>query len=141
MRKTSKKFIPIRYIKILSERLNLNFYLVSTNTILDLKNNDDDDILIYKKGLYRYLLPGKFINPLKNYFKVHTYINFNLNKDLINNYIINKDIILYNYNGYIFLNNLEIFRYTNKFLMVEFLYLVPSYKKFFCISLFFFIWD
>jgi hypothetical protein len=138
MRKTSKKFIPIRYIKILSG-LNLNFYLVSTNTILDLKINNND-ILIYKKGLYRYLLPGRFRHPIKNYFKIHTYIDFNFNIELINSYIVNKDIILYNYKGYIFFNNLEIFRYTDKSLMIEFLALIPSYKKFFMLCLFFLIW-
>jgi len=138
MRKTSKKFIPIRYIKILSNYENLNFYLVSTNTILDLKTSDND-ILIYKKGLYKYLLPGKFVNSIKYYFKMYTYIDFKFNKDLINCYILNKDIILYNYNNYIFFNNSEIFRYTDKFLMVEYLYLIPTYTHFFMLCLFFFI--
>jgi hypothetical protein len=123
MRKISKKFIPINFIKILSEK-DINFYLVSTNNIL-IDKYENSNILIYKKGLYRYLLPGKFVHPVKTYFKYHTYINyinFDLNKDLIKSLIINKDIILFNYKGYIFFNNSLIFRYLNQNLMFDSFY-------------------
>jgi hypothetical protein len=140
MRKTSKKFIPISYINILSKNLDINFYLVSTNNILEIEKNLD--ILIYKKGLYRYLLPGKFFFSIKTYFKTHTYINFinfNLNKDLIKSLIINKDVILFNYKGYIFFNNPLIFRYIDKNLMFEYTYSVGLNKLFLLFNIILFI--
>jgi len=137
MRKTSKKFIPISYINILSKNLDINFYLVSTNNILEIEKNLD--ILIYKKGLYRYLLPGKFFFSIKTYFKTHTFINFNLNKDLIKSLIINKDVILFNYKGYIFFNNPLIFRYIDKNLMFEYTYSVGLNKLFLLFNIILFI--
>jgi len=137
MRKTSKKFIPISYINILSKNLDINFYLVSTNNILEIEKNLD--ILIYKKGLYRYLLPGKFFFSIKTYFKTHTFINFNLNKDLIKSLIINKDVILFNYKGYIFFNNPLIFRYIEKNLMFEYTYSVGLNKLFLLFNIILFI--
>ena len=88
MKKISKKIIPIKYSNYLSEKLNLNFYLASTNTFNDL--NRELNILVYKKGLYRYILPGKFKFPIKYYFKKHTIINFELSKEIIPALINNK---------------------------------------------------
>ena len=117
MKKISKKTIPINSITKLFMIKDLNFYLVSTNNIWDL--NKELNISVYKKGLYRYLLPGQFNLHIKHYFKTHTYIDFTINKDIIKFLIINKDVILFNYKGFVFMNNSNILRFTNSPFLFE----------------------
>ena len=115
MKKISKKIIPLNYINKLNKEL---------------------DIYVYKKGLYRYLLPGKFNLPIKNYFKSHTYIDFVLNKELISSLIVNKNVILFNYKTYVFMNNPNILRFVHKNVMFESLFNISLFKRFFLLTLF-----
>jgi len=107
MQKISKKIILVKDLKKINVIFNSNFYLVSANNLTVIK---DLNYSVYKKGLYRYILPGKFLMSIKNYFKKHTYINYNLNKLIMVDLINNNDIVLYKYNNYVFLNNCLILR-------------------------------
>lgn len=132
MKKISKKVININSIHDL---IVLDFCLVSSENIL---NINLDNIKIYKKGLYRFLLPGKFFNEIKEYFKKHTYINFNINKNLLNLYIQNKNIIIFKFKGYIFYNNKDILRFTNVILNFESLKIYYKIQIILLFSLFYF---
>nr|BDB10222.1 hypothetical protein [Actinophrys sol] len=131
MKKISKKIIhfDIVYDKVSSIiNKNLNFYLVSIDNIKHLKNYHPS-IWIYKKGLYKYFLPGKFFSNIKDYFKKHTYVNFDFDLNLLKSYITNKSIILFKYNNSIFYNNFEILKYNKDFLTFNFLYDIELLTK------------
>lgn len=108
MRKISRKVIQLKYIEILKTKEN--FILVSIDSIKDL--NKDLDILVYKKGLYKYILPCKFSDIIKSFFKKHTYIDYNLNKENIKDIINNKNIVVVNYNKNLFINNFNILKFS-----------------------------
>lgn len=137
MQKTSKKIILIKNLNKIDSILNINFYLVSAINISDIDKNLN--LSVYKKGLYRYILPGKFIKPIKNYFPTHTYINFNLNKNNFSQLIKNPNIILYKYNNWIFFNNLLILRHSVVNLNFEFFNNISIFKKFLLFCLLFYV--
>jgi hypothetical protein len=137
MKKISKKIIPHNNISnflTLKNLKELNFFLVSANNIIEL--NKDLNIWVYKKGLYRYFLPGKFNLPIKSYFKNHTYIDFVFTQDLISSLIINKNIILFNYKNFVFMNNSNILRFIQKNIMFESLSNIFLFKRLFLIALY-----
>jgi hypothetical protein len=141
MKKISKKPIHIKIAYDMFNTIskeNLNFYLVSIDSIKDLKNYHPS-IWIYKKGLYKYFLPGKFFYDIKYYFKKHTYVNFNFDLNLIKSYIKNKNIVLFKYNSCIFYNNFEILRYNKDCLNFNNLYDFFLIKKIFIFCLVFYV--
>ena len=138
MKKISKKIILIKNLKKIDSIFISNFYLVSVNNLIDI--NKELNFSVFKKGLYRYILPGKFLNPIKNYFKKHTYINYNLNNMLMLNLINNKDIIAYKYNNFVFLNNFSILRNSTINKNYDFFTYPFMFRKFFLICLLFFIY-
>jgi len=111
MRKISRKIIQLKYADYIKNKGN--FSLVSIDSIKDL--NKDLDIVVYKKGLYKYILPGQFPTKIKTFFKKHTYIDYELNKDNIKNVINNKSIVLINYNNQLFLNNETILKHLKPY--------------------------
>ena len=136
MKKTSKKIILIKTLNEPNLIFNSNFYLVSLDKLIDINKEIN---YLFKKGLYRYILPGKFILPIKNYFKTHTYINYELNKNILLNLINNKNIIIFKYNNFIFLNNPLILRHVQSSLNFEYFNNVNVFKKFFLICLLFYV--
>ena len=136
MKKTSKKIILIKTLNEPNLIFNSNFYLVSLDKLIDINKEIN---YLFKKGLYRYILPGKFILPIKNYFKTHTYINYELNKNILLNLINNKNIIIFKYNNFIFLNNPLILRHVQSSLNYEYFNNVNMFKKFFLICLLFYV--
>jgi hypothetical protein len=136
MKKISKKIILIKTLNEPNLIFNSNFYLVSMDKLMDINKEINN---LFKKGLYRYILPGKFILPIKNYFKTHTYINYELNKNVLFNLINNKNIILFKYNNFIFLNNPLILRHVQSSLNFEYFNNVNVFKKFFLICLLFYV--
>ena len=136
MKKTSKKIILIKTLNEPNLIFNSNFYLVSLDKLIDINKEIN---YLFKKGLYRYILPGKFILPIKNYFKTHTYINYELNKNILLNLINNKNIIIFKYNNFIFLNNPLILRHVQSSLNFEYFNNVNMFKKFFLICLLFYV--
>lgn len=136
MKKISKKIILIKNLKKIDSIFISNFYLVSANNLIDI--NKELNFSVFKKGLYRYILPGQFLNPIKNYFKKHTYINYNLNKTLMLNLINNKEIIVYKYNNFVFLNNLSVLRNSTINKNFEFFTYPCTFRKFFLICLLFY---
>lgn len=136
MQKISKKIILIKSLKTIDIKYNSNFYLVSVNNLNEINK---ECFSIYKKGLYRYILPGKFLYSLKSYFKNHTYINYTLNKSLMLNLINRKEIIVYKYNNFVFLNNSVILRHINKDINFEFFKGLTRCPRLFLICLIFFI--
>jgi hypothetical protein len=136
MKKISKKIILIKTLNEPNLIFNSNFYLVSADKIIDINIEINN---LFKKGLYRYILPGKFILPIKNYFKTHTYINYELNKNVLLNLINNKNIILFKYNNFIFFNNPLILRHVQLSLNFEYFNNVNVFKKFFLICLLFYV--
>jgi len=108
MRKISRKVIQLKYIEVIKKKEN--FILVSIDSINNL--NKDLDILVYKKGLYKYILPFQFSNLIKSYFQKHTYIDYTLNKENIKEIINNKNIIVVNYNKNLFINNSNILKFS-----------------------------
>ena len=136
MKKISKKIILIKTLNEPNLIFNSNFYLVSMDKLIDINKEVNN---LFKKGLYRYILPGKFILPIKNYFKTHTYINYELNKNVLFNLIKNKIIILFKYNNFIFFNNPLILRHVQSSLNFEYFNNVNVFKKFFLICLLFYV--
>jgi hypothetical protein len=136
MKKISKKIILIKTLNEPNLIFNSNFYLVSMDKLIDINKEVNN---LFKKGLYRYILPGKFILPIKNYFKTHTYINYELNKNVLFNLINNKNIILFKYNNFIFFNNPLILRHVQSSLNFEYFNNVNVFKKFFLICLLFYV--
>lgn len=137
MQKISKKIILIKFFdEICFNIFKMNFYLVSFDNIQEINNSD---ISLYKKGLYRYILPGKFKLPIKMYFLKHTYINFDFTINLIETLINNKNIVVFKYNNIIFLNNINILR--NKQINSHFEYLnnIVVFKKLLLICLVFYV--
>jgi hypothetical protein len=106
MKKISKRPIQTNFIIEFINK-NQNFYLVSVDNIKDLKK---ENILLLKKSLYKYLLPGQFSLPLRNLFKSHSYINFDLNKGSFKDLINKSNIIVFNYNNNVFLNTSQILK-------------------------------
>lgn len=108
MKKISKKSIRIRYIKEIFTSFNLNkdFIICSLDHIKDIKKiRLNNNIEVFKKSLYNYILPGIFYNSVTLYLKKHSFINYNIDlKTIINN----KDIIIFKYKNFIFYNNLNI---------------------------------
>jgi hypothetical protein len=136
MKKISKKIILIKTLNEPNLIFNSNFYLVSMDKLIDINKEVNN---LFKKGLYRYILPGKFILPIKNYFKTHTYINYELNKNVLFNLINNKNIIIFKYNNFIFFNNPLILRHVQSSLNFEYFNNVNVFKKFFLICLLFYV--
>lgn len=136
MKKISKKIILIKTLNEPNLIFNSNFYLVSMEKLIDINKEINN---LFKKGLYRYILPGKFILPIKNYFKTHTYINYELNKNVLFNLINNKNIILFKYKNFIFLNNPLILRHVQSSLNFEYFNNINVFKKFFLICLLFYV--
>lgn len=137
MKKISKKIILVKQLKNLNSIFASNFFLVSVNTVCDI--DKDLKFSIFKKGFYRYILPGKFLMPIKYYFKKHTYINYNLTKMLLLNLINNNNIILFKYNNFVFLNNSLILRNSTLNTNFEFFKHFSMFRKFFLLCLIFFI--
>lgn len=137
MQKISKKIILIKNLNKIDFIFNTNFYLVSATNISDI--NKELNLSVYKKGLYRYILPGRFLKSIKYYFPNHTYINFDFKKDFFSQLIKNQNIILYKYNNLIFLNNLLILRHSVVNLNFEFFNNICVLKKFFLLCLLFYI--
>jgi len=136
MKKISKKIILIKTLNEPNLIFNSNFYLVSVDNLIDINKEIN---YVYKKGLYRYILPGKFALPIKKYFKTHTYMNYELNKNILLNFINNKNIILYKYNNFVFLNNPLILRHVQPNLNFEYFNNLIVFKKFFLLCLLFYV--
>jgi|LakMenEpi03Aug12_release.lakeMendotaPanAssembly.Ray.scaffolds.fasta_scaffold2025030_1 hypothetical protein len=138
MKKICKKIILIKSLD--EPKYNhLDFYIFN-HTDSKLKDVENPLLIFSKKGLYRYILPGKFPLDLKKYFPQHTYIQYgNISKDIIPKLFSNKNIIIFKYKDSIFFNNSKIFRHEKSIENTEFLYLIqPIFSTLLICLLFFF---
>jgi hypothetical protein len=138
MKKICKKIILIKSIED-SKYDNLDFYILNHND-LKLKDVENPLLVLSKKGLYRYILPGKFLLDIKKYFPQHTYIQYgNISKDLIKILLDNKNIVIFKYKNSVFFNNSKIIRYKKEFENIEFLSLLKPLSSKLLLCLFFFM--
>jgi hypothetical protein len=108
MKKISKKHIV--NVKI-THLLNKDFVILTSKTLIP-------DLLLYKKGLLKFILPGNIMNYKKNFYN-YTLIDFNLNSLNILTYI-NYNIKVFVFKNEVFKNNLNIFRFKIKNLHFEY---------------------
>lgn len=138
MKKICKKIILIKSIEDCKYD-NLDFYILN-HSDLKLKDVENPLLILSKKGLYRYILPGRFALDIKKYFPQHTYIQYgNISKDLIKILLENKNIVIFKYKNSVFFNNSKIIRYKKEFENIEFLSLFKPLSSKLLLCLFFFM--
>ena len=138
MKKISKKNIRIRHFKEISAFDSRNFFVGTFDNIIDIINlKKIKNLNIFKKSLFNYFLPGQFKDSVKNYIKKYSYINYNLNNNLLIDIINTETIVLFKYKNFVFFNNLNIFKYKTFFNMFFYLLKKKTYKMFFLFCLFF----
>jgi hypothetical protein len=108
MKKLSKKHIVNAKITHL---LNKDFVILTSKKLIP-------DLLLYKKGLLKFILPGNITNYKKKFFN-YTLIDFNLNSLNILTYI-DYNIKVFVFKNEVFKNNLDIFRFKIKNLHFEY---------------------
>jgi hypothetical protein len=108
-------------VNITKKLLHKDFVILTSKNLIP-------DLLIYKKGLLKFILPGNLLN-YKKIFKNYTLIDFNLNLLNILTFI-KYDVKIFVFKNKVFKNNLNIFRFKIKNLHFEYLCKIYSLKIF-----------